>query len=62
MEWVNGNLGSNITMLYPCSVLVGKDSKTDYLGIAFASEGQNQDTGCKVYHIGKNTLLFLYAI
>jgi len=35
--------------------LVGENSKTDYLGIAFAGKGQNQDTGCKVYHIGKNT-------
>jgi len=55
MEWVNGNLGSNVTMLYPCSILVGDNSKTDYLGIAYATTGQNQDTGCKVYHIGKNT-------
>lgn len=55
IEWVNGNLGSKITMLYPCSVLVGENSKTDYLGIAYAGKDQYQDTGCKVYHIGKNT-------
>ncbi|MBI3623488.1 Fe-S cluster assembly protein SufB [Candidatus Pacearchaeota archaeon] len=46
---------SKLTMLYPCSVLVGDNAKTDYLGIAYAGQGQNQDTGCKVYHIGKNT-------
>jgi Fe-S cluster assembly protein SufB len=55
MEWVNGNLGSKITMLYPCSILVGKNSKTDYVGIAYAGEGQFQDTGCKVIHVGENT-------
>ncbi len=55
LEWVNGNLGSKITMLYPCSILIGDNSRTEYLGIAYASEGQYQDTGCKVYHIGKDT-------
>ena len=55
MEWVNGNMGSKVTMLYPCSVLIGKNSKTDYLGIAFAGKGQYQDTGCKVYHFAENT-------
>jgi len=55
MEWVNGNLGSKVTMLYPCSVLIGKNAKTDYIGIAYAGEGQYQDTGCKVYHLAENT-------
>ncbi len=55
MERVNGNLGSCTTMLYPCSVLKGDHSKTDMLGIAVAGEGQNQDTGSKVIHIGKYT-------
>ena len=55
MEWVNGNLGSKVTMLYPCSVLIGKNAKTDYLGIAYAGNGQFQDTGCKVYHLAENT-------
>ncbi|HLA23433.1 MAG TPA: Fe-S cluster assembly protein SufB [Candidatus Nanoarchaeia archaeon] len=55
MEWVNGNLGSKITMLYPCSILLGKNSGTDYLGIAYASSGQYQDTGCKVYHLNSDT-------
>ncbi|PID86398.1 Fe-S cluster assembly protein SufB [Candidatus Gracilibacteria bacterium] len=55
MEWVGGNMGSNTTMLYPCSVLKGDNSKADHLGIALASDGQNQDTGAKVIHIGKNT-------
>ena len=55
MEWVNGNLGSKLTMLYPCSILKGENSKTDYIGIAYAGKGQHQDTGCKVYHLAKNT-------
>lgn len=55
MEWVNGNLGSKLTMLYPTSVLIEENAKTDYLGIAYAGEGQNQDTGCKVYHLAPNT-------
>jgi len=55
MEWVNGNLGSCSTMLYPCSILKWDNSKTDMLGIAVAGEGQNQDTGSKVIHLGKNT-------
>lgn len=55
MERVNGNLGSCTTMLYPCSILKGDRSKTDMLGIAVAGKDQNQDTGSKVIHIGKNT-------
>lgn len=55
IEWVNGNMGSGKTMLYPCSVLLGENSKSESLGIAFAGEGQNQDAGTKVIHIGKNT-------
>ncbi len=55
IEWINGNMGSKVTMLYPCSILLGDRSKSDFIGIAFASRGQNQDTGCKTIHVGKNT-------
>jgi Fe-S cluster assembly protein SufB len=55
MEWINGNLGSKVTMLYPCSVLIGKNAKTDYTGIAYVGKDQFQDTGCKVYHLAENT-------
>lgn len=55
IEWVGWNMGSNTTMLYPCSVLKGDNARADHLGIAFANTGQNQDTGAKVIHIGKNT-------
>ena len=55
MERVNGNLWSCTTMLYPCSILKWHNSKTDLLGIAVAWKDQNQDTGSKVVHIGKNS-------
>ncbi len=55
IEWINGNMGSAVTMLYPGSVLIGDRSKSDFIGIAFAGQGQNQDTGCKIIQIGKNT-------
>ncbi len=55
IEWINGNLGSGVTMLYPCSVLKGEGASSDSLGIAFAGAGQNQDTGSKVMHMAPRT-------
>lgn len=55
IEWLNGNMGSGRTMLYPCSVLLGDNSSSESIGIAFSGKGQNQDTGTKIIHIGKNT-------
>lgn len=55
MEWVGGNMGSGVTMLYPCSVLVGRRAHAEHLGIAFANTGQIQDTGAKVYHSAPDT-------
>lgn len=55
MEWVGGNMGSGVTMLYPCSILKGRNARADHLGIAFANTGQIQDTGAKVFHLGENT-------
>jgi len=55
MEWVGGNFGSNVTMLYPCSVLAGAGATADHLGVAFANHGQIQDTGAKVIHLAANT-------
>ncbi len=55
IEWVNGNMGSGTTMLYPCSILRGEGAKSDSLGVAFAGPGQNQDTGSKVIHAAPNT-------
>lgn len=61
IEWLNGNMGSCRTMLYPCSILVGENSRSENIGIAFAGEGQDQDTGSKVVHIGKNTSSMIKA-
>lgn len=55
MEWVGGNMWSGVTMLYPCSILLWDNSKTDMLWLAFANKGQNQDVWAKVIHIWKNT-------
>ena len=55
IEWINGNMGSAVTMLYPCSVLKGTGAKSDFLGIAFAGSGQHQDTGTKVIHLAPHT-------
>lgn len=53
----NGILVHNsaVTMLYPASVLLGENARSDYLGIAFAGKGQHQDTGAKVFHRAPNT-------
>lgn len=61
IEWLNGNMGSGKTMLYPCSILLGDNSKSESLGIAFAGKEQNQDAGTKVIHIGKNTSSIIKA-
>lgn len=55
LEWVNWNLGSGVTMLYPCSILQWDRSRSDQLGVAVAAANQNQDTWSKVIHIGKDT-------
>lgn len=55
IEWVSGNLGSGVTMLYPTSILKGKNARAVHLGIAYAGKGQNQDVGSKVYHLAPNT-------
>lgn len=61
MIWVNGNMGSTKTMLYPCSVLLGERAHTESIGIAFAGPGQNQDTGSKVIHVAANTTSFIQS-
>jgi len=55
MEWVDANLGSKLTMKYPSCYLVGKGAHGEILSLAFASEGQHQDTGGKVIHVAPNT-------
>ena len=55
MEWVDGNIGSKVTMKYPAIFLVGEHAKGETLSIAFAGEGQHQDAGAKMVHAAANT-------
>ena len=55
MEWIGGNMGSGVTMLYPCSILRGRGASCDHLGLAFANKDQVQDTGAKVMHLASDT-------
>ncbi len=55
MEWVDANLGSKITMKYPSCYLVGRGAHGEILSMAFAAEGQHQDTGGKVIHAAPYT-------
>ena len=55
MEWIDGNIGSYKTMKYPCCVLKGNNSKGTCITISVAGSGQEQDTGARMIHLGKNT-------
>ena len=55
MEWVDGNLGSKLTMKYPSVYMMGKGAKAEILSIAFANKGQHQDAGAKVIHAAPYT-------
>ncbi len=55
MEWVDGNLGSKVTMKYPAVILAGEGAHGEVLSIAFAGAGQHQDAGAKITHLAPNT-------
>ncbi len=55
MEWVDGNLGSKLTMKYPAIWLMGERAHGEVLSIAFAGAGQHQDAGGKAVHVAPNT-------
>ena len=55
VEWVDGNLGSRLTMKYPCIQLLGEGAKGEILSVAFAGIDQHQDAGAKVIHFASNT-------
>ena len=55
MEWVNGNIGSKLTMKYPAVYLMGEHARGETLSVAFAGEGQHQDAGAKMVHMAPNT-------
>ena len=55
MEWIDGNLGSKLTMKYPAVWLMEEGAHGEVLSIAFAGEGQHQDAGAKIVHAAPNT-------
>jgi Fe-S cluster assembly protein SufB len=55
MEWVDGNLGSKVTMKYPSVYLLGEGARGEILSVAYAGNGQHQDAGGKVVHAAPNT-------
>jgi len=55
MEWVDGNIGSKLTMKYPAVVLRGRGAKGMVLSIAVAGKGQHQDAGAKMTHLAPDT-------
>jgi Fe-S cluster assembly protein SufB len=55
MEWVDGNIGSKVTMKYPSIYLLGKGARGEVLSVAFAGKGQHQDAGGKAIHAAPHT-------
>ena len=55
MEWIDGNIGSNVTMKYPACILQGDNSSGTCITISVAKNNQQQDSGARMIHIGKNT-------
>jgi Fe-S cluster assembly protein SufB len=55
MEWVDGNLGSKVTMKYPAVLLMEPGARGDVLSVAFANDGMHQDAGAKVTHLAPHT-------
>jgi Fe-S cluster assembly protein SufB len=55
MEWVDGNIGSKLTMKYPSVYLMGRGARGEVLSVAYAGKGQHQDAGAKMVHIAPDT-------
>lgn len=55
IEWVDGNLGSKLTMKYPAVILKGEGAHAEVISVAYSGEGQHQDAGSKVHHLASNT-------
>jgi Fe-S cluster assembly protein SufB len=54
-EWIDGNLGAKVTMKYPSLILAGKGARGEVLSLAYAADGQHQDTGGKAIHLAEET-------
>ncbi|MCG3205919.1 MAG: hypothetical protein KCHDKBKB_02643 [Elusimicrobia bacterium] len=55
VEWIDGNIGSKLTMKYPAVYLMGKGARGEVLSIAYAGKGQHQDAGAKMVHVAPHT-------
>ncbi|MCM2325634.1 MAG: Fe-S cluster assembly protein SufB [Candidatus Woesearchaeota archaeon] len=55
VEWIDGNLGSKLTMKYPAVYLMGEKAHGEVISVAFAGKGQHQDAGAKIVHMAQNT-------
>lgn len=55
MEWVDGNIGSRLTMKYPSVYLMGRGARGEVLSVAYAGKGQHQDAGAKMVHVAPDT-------
>lgn len=55
IEWVDGNIGSKLTMKYPAVILKGEGAHAEVISVAYAGKGQHQDAGAKVHHLASNT-------
>ena len=55
IEWVDGNIGSKLTMKYPAVILKGEGSHGEVISVAYSGEGQHQDAGAKIHHLASNT-------
>ena len=55
IEWVDGNIGSKLTMKYPSMILKGEGSHAEVISVAYSGNGQHQDAGAKIHHLASNT-------
>ena len=55
IEWIDGNIGSKLTMKYPAVVLKGEGSHAEIISVAYSGAGQHQDAGAKIHHLASNT-------
>lgn len=55
IEWISGSFGSRVSMLYPASILIGENARSEFTGISFAGKGQVLDTGAQVIHKAPHT-------
>ncbi|HSJ43150.1 MAG TPA: Fe-S cluster assembly protein SufB, partial [Euzebyales bacterium] len=61
VEWIDGNIGSKLTMKYPSVYLMGRGAHGEVLSVAFAGDGQHQDAGGKIVHVAPNTTSNIFA-